>query len=160
MRNVIPQFLRILLAVPPLLGHQVALGPEGGGGLRLDGRSLTFHPSEAVPGPPVPGLRDRPIRLKGLLRAASGEALTFEILFTRDGGLLRLDLFRKSGRVEVERWAATVKTRLTVTAWEPRAGGTVRIRLEGPLSGVVRGKARATEAHGEIWSTLQSGPRG
>ena len=160
MRNVIPHFLRILLAVPPLLGRQVALGPEGGGGLRLDGRSLTFQPTEAVPGPPIPGLKDRPVRLKGLLRSPSGKTLALEVLFTREGGLLRLDLHRRSGRVEVERWAATVKTRITVTAWEPRAGGTVRIRLEGPLSGVVRGMPRATEAHGEIWSTLQSGPRG
>ncbi|HJV90554.1 MAG TPA: hypothetical protein VJ623_09635 [Holophagaceae bacterium] len=161
MRYVTPHFL--ILALAALQGvlalAQGEFPPiQGGGGLTVDGRLLAFRPTEGVAGPPQGGLKVKVLRLKGTFQNPKGEALAFELQFTEGGQIYRMNLFRKVGDREVERWAATMKTQVKVVELQGRVGGTVRLKLAGPLSGVVNGVGKQTSWEGELWYTLQSWP--
>ncbi len=126
--------------------------------MTVAGRRLEFKPTEAQVGPPQGGLKVKVLRLKGTLRSPQGEQLEWELQFAEGGQIYRMNLFRKSGDQEVERWAATLKTQVKVLQLEGRVGGTVRLKLSGPLSGIVEGIGRQDAWEGEIWYTLQSWP--
>ncbi|MBI3132114.1 MAG: hypothetical protein HYZ13_12395 [Acidobacteria bacterium] len=157
-QHFLPLCLPILLGIP-LRSQQATPQIKGGGGLRVAGRLLEFSPSEGVAGPPQGGVHQNVLRLKGTLRGAKGELLELELQFTEGGKVYRMNLFRKTGDQEVERWAATLKTQVKVLALDGRIGGTVRLRLTGPLSGIVDGLGRQDAWDGELWFTLQSWPK-
>lgn len=142
----------------PLLAQAMGPQTEGGGGLTVAGRRLEFTPTEAQAGPPQGGLKVNVLRLKGTLRGPHGEVLALELQFAEGGQIYRMNLFRKSGDQEVERWAATLKTQVKVLQLEGRVGGMVRLKLSGPLSGIVEGVGRRDAWEGEIWCTLQTWP--
>lgn len=161
MRNVTPQFraLGLLSLLTWASPAQEAMPKiEGGGALKVAGRRLTFKPSEAVAGPPQGAVRVKVLRLKGTFRSPSGEPLDLEMQFTETGMIYRMNLFRKAGDQEVERWAATLKTQVKVLELDGRVGGIVRLRLSGPLSGMVAGVGRQDAWEGDLWFTLQSWP--
>ncbi|HJV21660.1 MAG TPA: hypothetical protein VJ570_03135 [Holophagaceae bacterium] len=161
MRYVTPHFL--ILALAALQGAtalaQGEIPPiQGGGALTVDGRRLAFRPTEALAGPPQGGLKVKVLRLKGTFRGPRGENLDFELQVTEGGQIYRMNLFRKVADREVERWAATMKSQVKILELQGRVGGTVRLKLTGPLSGVVDGVGKQTTWDGELWCTLQSWP--
>jgi hypothetical protein len=160
MRSVILQFLTTAAAVGlglPLKAQE-RLQTQGGGSIVLGGRTCAFTPLEALAGKPQGGIKSHILKLRGRLQPPQGGALDFDIQVTAQGQIYRMNLFQKEGDQEVERWAATLKTQVKVVHLEGREGGTVKLALSGPLSGVVRGQGRQEAWRGEIWYTLQSWP--
>lgn len=159
MRSVILHFLPALtLGLSGGLRAQELTPTRGGGSLVLGGRTHGFTPLEALAGKPQGGVRSHILKLRGRFTPPQGGPLEFDLEVTTRGQVYRMNLFRKEGGQEVERWAATLKTQIQVVQLEQREGGMVRLKLAGPLSGIVRGQGRQEAWSGEIWYTLQSWP--
>ncbi len=160
MRSVTLQFLTagIVFATGLPVQAQEPQPPRGGGSIVLGGRTYAFTPLETLAGKPQGGVKSHILKLRGQLRPPQGHPLDFDIQVTTLGQVYRMNLFLKEGDQEVERWAATLKTQVRVLQVEGREGGTVRLAVSGPLSGIVRGQGRQESWQGEIWTTLQSWP--
>lgn len=119
---------------------------------------MGFVPLEALAGKPQGGIKTPILKVRGRFTPPQEGPLEFDLEVTTSGQIYRMNLFRKEAGQEVERWAATLKTQVRVLEMEGRVGGTVRLKLTGPLSGLVRGQGRQEAWTGEIWYTLQSWP--
>jgi hypothetical protein len=126
-----------------------AEGTSSGGRLRLGSETLTFVPSSlelASRGGAEAGRRV--FRLKGRLLGGAVPA-DFELTGYGDGTLYMMRLQRRTSR-GLDTWAATLKTRMEVLAFDERPGGRLHLRLSGPLVGSVGGRTVHTEWQGEL----------
>lgn len=121
---------------------------QGGGQLTFGGESFQFHPTDLGLAAHTPF--GRMAKLSGQLRPASGAPWTFELQVSEKGQIMMLQCFRQEGGRETGRWSPTVKSKVEVLAFQPQAGGEVRLRFSGPVSGVVGAQAKRSAWSGEI----------
>jgi hypothetical protein len=125
---------------------------EGGGTLVVAGQSLAFHPEQLLvsPGNPQTG---RLVRLVGTLKPEDGAPWTFDLQVTEKGLIYMLQFHRKEKGTETGRWSPTIKAKAEVLDFHPEPGGTVRLKLSGPLSGILGGTPKQARWEGELWAS-------
>ena len=138
----------LVLPVLALPAPQSALQP--GNKVELGGTNYRFHQQKLILSAPTTQMRGkRMYRLSGRLVPAAGEAITMELTAAETGSIYLLKLTRPRGTAQ-DVWAATMKTKVEVLDLQVKAGGTLHLKLSGPLVASLEKGGSFTEWKGEI----------
>ncbi len=97
----------------------------------------------------------RLFRLKGRLVPVSGTPIHLELAAYQNGQLYMLKMTRPRGAGESEDgFAATLKTKVEVLQFNPTPGGSLHLRLSGPLAATLKDGGIMTTWGGEIRANL------
>jgi hypothetical protein len=118
----------------------------------LGDTDYVFHPEQLILSTPTARMKGmRMFRLSGRLVPATGEAIVLELTATESGSLYLLSLTRTRGNGR-DVWAATMKTKAEVLELQAKAGGSLRLRLSGPLAATLENGGSFTQWSGELQS--------
>ena len=139
------------LLVLPALTYPLAQPVEPRGNkVDLGGTSYLFHPMKLILSSPAKQLKGkRMFRLSGRLVPATGEAIAMELTASETGSIYLLKLTRPRGRGQ-DVWAATMKTKVGMLDLQARAGGTLHLKLSGPLAATLEKGGSFTQWSGEV----------
>lgn len=151
-----------LLPRPPLLQKAVQAPPAlqaqdreativGGGSLTVDGERLSFQPHQLLVSSGTPKL-GRLVKLSGSLKPPKGAPWTFDLQVTEKGVIYMLQFLRKEKGRETGRWSPTLRSKVEILAFRPEPGGEVRLKVSGPLSGILGIAPKQAEWSGELWA--------
>lgn len=137
-----------LLAVPALASPGPQPVERLGNKVELGGTTYTFHPSKLILSTPTARMKGkRMFRLSGQLVPATGEAIAMELTAAETGSIYLLKLTRGKGP---DVWAATMKTKVDVLELQAKSGGSLHLKLSGPLAATLAEGGSFTQWSGGI----------
>lgn len=139
-----------LLVLPFLAFPAPQSALQRGNKVELGGTKYLFQQQKLLLSTPTTQMRGkRMFRLSGRLVPATGEAITMELTAAETGSIYLLKLTRPRGTAQ-DVWAATMKTVVEVLDLQAKAGGTLHLKLSGPLVASLENGGSFTEWKGEI----------
>lgn len=118
--------------------------------VELGGTPYLFHPVKLILSTPTTQLKGkRMFRLSGQLVPITGEAIAMELTAAETGSIYLLKLTRPRGKGQ-DIWAATLKTKAEVLDLQAKAGGSLHLKLSGPLAATLEKGGSFTQWSGEI----------
>lgn len=118
--------------------------------VELGGTSYLFHQVKLILSTPTTQVKGkRMFRLSGQLVPTTGEAIAMELTAAETGSIYLLKLTRPRGKGQ-DIWAATLKTKAEVLDLQAKAGGSLHLKLSGPLAATFEKGGSFTQWSGEI----------
>ncbi len=131
--------------------------PRKANEIQVGGLLYAFHLDKVEVGSTTGNYKksQRLFRLNGHLVPTSGNAILLELTAYENGHIYTLKMTRHQtvGPSE-DAFAATLKTKVEVLQFHPEPGGSLRLRLSGPLAATLKDGGAMTTWNGEILASL------
>lgn len=139
-----------LLVLPALAFLAPQSAAQRGSKVELGGTRYVFHQQKLILSTPTAQMKGkRMFRLSGRLVPTTGEAISMELTAAETGSVYLLTLTRPRTKGQ-DVWAATMKTKAEVLDLQAKAGGSLHLKLSGPLAATLEAGGSFTEWKGEI----------